>query len=765
MVSNLKLGTRLLMAFLFVGIVPFAVIATVSIMKASTALETQAFNQLEAVREIKKDQVLTYFKTIDNQIDTFAGNRMTADAIFKFKDNLEEFNFENNIDGDNLPGMKDELQTFYETEFSPVFTQKSKGEPFNYTDLIDGLSDESIALQYYYIKMNNNPIGSKHFLDEANDLSSYTRAHREYHPSFRNYMEKFGFQDILLVDAENGNILYSVSKKADFATSLKNGAYKNSHLSHIFETIITESKPGHTVLVDYAAYTPSYGEPVSFIGAPVYDGDRLIGAAVFQLSLPPLNQIMNKRDGMGKSGETYLVGQDLLMRSDSFLNPETFSAKASFKYPDKGKILTQVVPEALNGRSGKQATLNYSNNLVLSAYTPITFKNLQWALIAEISEAEAFHAVKALKYANTIIAVIGGIMIVLIALFISRSITKPIHKVVSGLKNLAKGEGDLTMRLTATGKDEIADLATKFNNFIEKLQSMIKDISTIVETLSTSSTSLEEISIEMTRGSKQTFDRSNTVSSAAEEMSLNMNSVSAAMAQSSTNTETVANAAKEMTTTINEIAKNTGNAHDVTEDAVKQIHSASQKVLALGQAAQKIDKITETITDISKQTNLLALNATIEAARAGESGKGFAVVANEIKTLARQTANATLDIQQQINDVQDSTSSTASSIEEISHVINRINDIVTVISASIDEQSASTSEIVENITQTASGILDIGENIAQSSTTAVNISEDIADVNISASEITNRSSQVKSSAEKLSSLALSLNTLVGKFKV
>ncbi|MBU1342071.1 MAG: methyl-accepting chemotaxis protein [Proteobacteria bacterium] len=765
MLKNLKLGTRLVLAFLFVGIVPFAVIGLVSMSKATIALQNQAFNQLEAVREIKKNQVSTYFKTIENQIATFSSNRMTIDAIFKFKDDLEAFAFENNIDETNLPEFKNQVRNFYETEFSPLYTKKNPGRKFDVDSLLNSLTSEGIALQYYYIKANPHPMESKKLLNEANDLSSYTRAHREYHPSFRNYMETFGFQDILLVDALNGTVLYSVSKKADFAAGLKDGPLKDTRLGRLFQTVISTSNHKKIVLEDYTGYGPSCEEPVSFIGSPVFDGDNLIGVAVFQLSLAPLNQIMTKRDGMGQTGETYLVGQDLLMRSDAFLSPQTFSAGAAFKSPKTAKIQTQTVSKALNGETGKQITQNYTHTKVLSAYTPLPILDLKWALIAEISKQEAFKSITALKYANTIVGGIGIGMILLIAFFISHSITKPIHQVVRGLEALAQGEGDLTMRLIASGKDEVATLAVKFNDFMGKLQSMIKDISNGIHTLSTASKSLENISDEMTLGSERTFEKSNTVASAAKEMSANMNSVSAAMEQSSTNTATVATAAREMTTTIAEIAENTGNAHEVTKEAVKQIRSATQKVLALGQAARKIDKITETITDISEQTNLLALNATIEAARAGEAGKGFAVVANEIKTLARQTAQATLDIRQQINDVQGSTSSTASSIEEIFRVINGINDIVTIISASVEEQSVSTCEIVDNITQTADGISDITENIAQSSATAESISEDIADVNLSADKITGSSSQVKSSAEQLSRLAESLNTLVGKFKI
>ncbi len=767
MLKNVKLGTRLIILFLLVGIIPFAIIGFVSLTIGSTALESQAFNQLEAVREIKKEQIRTYFKTVENQMATFAENKMTTDAMFKFSEYLSDFTFENNIDDSNLPELKSKLRYYYENDYTAEIAKHSVAGIFDVDALMNSLSEEGVGIQYYYIAFNENPVDKKLLMDEARDLATYSRnAHKVYHPSFRNYMEKFGYKDILLIEPEKGTVVYSVTKRAEFGTSLTDGPFKDTHIGQLFQSIVAEPKRGNVVMQDYAVYGPAFNEPVGFIGAPIFDeSDDFVGVAVFQLSLDSLNQIMSKRDGMGESGETYLVGQDLLMRSDSFRDPKQFSAKISLSNPEKGQINTEVVKKALEGKPGKIITKSYHGGEVLSAYVPIDIHGVKWALMAEILKSEALEAKKSLIFWNTAIGISGALLIFGLALLISKSITRPIVKVVNGLDELAQGEGDLTMRLTANGKDEIADLAHKFNAFMEKLQSMIKEVTTGVETLSTSSGSLKEISIEMTSGSEHTSAKSNTVASASEEMSVNMNSVAASMEQSSNNTDTVAKAASEMTTTIAEIAENTANAHEVTEDAVQQIHSASEKVLALGKAAQKIDKITETITDISEQTNLLALNATIEAARAGESGRGFAVVANEIKALARQTAQATLDIQQQINDVQNSTSSTASSIDEISKVIVGINDIVTVISAAVEEQSASTNEIVNNINQTAQGISEVTVNVNQSSIASQSISQEIADVNQSANEISENSAHVKTSAEDLSELAQSLNELVGRFKV
>lgn len=198
---------------------------------------------------------------------------------------------------------------------------------------------------------------------------------------------------------------------------------------------------------------------------------------------------------------------------------------------------------------------------------------------------------------------------------------------------------------------------------------------------------LAAIADQMAAGAEDTASRSSQVAAAAREMSSNQDSVAAAMEQASTNVNMVAAAAEEMSSTIDAIAQNSSRAKDITAQAVDQSKIASNRVDELGRAASEITKVTEAITDISEQTNLLALNATIEAARAGEAGKGFAVVANEIKALAKQTAEATLDIKNKIKGIQEATGITVTEINDISSVITDVDQIVAAIASAVEEQS------------------------------------------------------------------------------
>ncbi len=382
-----------------------------------------------------------------------------------------------------------------------------------------------------------------------------------------------------------------------------------------------------------------------------------------------------------------------------------------------------------------------------------------------ISTKETDNGIKILLYTIFFVALLIDTALIGGLVFSFRKIIiLPIEKITYGLTDIAEGDGDLTKRLEYKEKNEIGSLVTEFNKFMGNLLIMIKEISRNANTLGDSSEELSQVSNDMTEIVDNVSSKSNTVTDSANEMSSNMNSVSAATEQASVNINMVAAATEEMTATVNEIAKNSEDARRITNEAVIQSKSASEKIDVLGSAALEITKVTEVITEISEQTNLLALNATIEAARAGDAGKGFAVVANEIKTLAKQTSDATTEIKSKIDRIQKSTSDTISEIGSIAKIINDVNEIVATIASAVEEQSATTNEISTNISQASIGIQEINSNIASSSTFAQSIASDITDVNSSTNNLKNSNSLVNMSSDNLYNLAEQLNNLVGKFK-
>lgn len=589
----------------------------------------------------------------------------------------------------------------------------------------------------------------------------YQQMSEQYGENIIKFWKDTGYADIFLICADHGHVLFTCLKDSDLGTNLSQGPYKDSGLARLWKKVVQAKMPA---IVDFEPYAPSKNKPAAFAGYPIMgSNDKLIGVIAFELSTEHINAIMNQRDGLGKTGTAYLVGRDKLLRSDSLVNSEHFSMKASFANPDTGKVDTEAVREALAGRSGEKIIRDYEGHIVLSAYSPLKIDELSWAILSEIEKDEAFGAIHSLQWIMGTAGVMGTVVIVFVAYLITRSIAYPIRKSTKFAKRIS--EGDFTELLDLDQEDETGVLSKALNLMVINLRGMIGQIVEGVETLSASSTELSAISRQMSKNAGQTYDLSGNVAAASEEMSANMSSVAAATEQTSSNVDMVAAAAEEMTATINEISRNAEKARNITNRAVSDAQGASKTVDELGTAAREIGKVTEVIADISDQTNLLALNATIEAARAGDAGRGFAVVANEIKELARQTARATDEIKTRIEGIQNSASGTVAQIQQISKVIHEIDEIVSSIATAVEEQSITTSDIAGNVAQAARGLHEVTQNVAQSSMVALSIAREISGVNQAGEEISSNSSQVSLSADELKKLAKSLKEMVEIFKM
>jgi len=361
----------------------------------------------------------------------------------------------------------------------------------------------------------------------------------------------------------------------------------------------------------------------------------------------------------------------------------------------------------------------------------------------------------------------AGTTVLAIALlwYAAGGIVRPIRNTVEVLKDIAEGEGDLTRRLDITAHDEVGEMATWFNLFMEKLRELISQIVDDAQSLNSASVDLSGIARQMKGGAESMAERSRTVASGAEEMDGTMTGVAAACEQAATNVDMVASATGGMNTTIREIARKTEESRAISESAVLKAGEVSNKLGNLGQSASEISKVTDVISAISSQINLLALNATIEAARAGDAGRGFAVVASEVKELAKQTADATHLVQSQISNIQVSTDETVSEVGQILEIFKNVSENVGSIAREVEGQAATTQEIADNISQTAAGIQEVNMNVSQGSVVVKSITTEINNVNESVQEASVSIGQINVSAGELSGLSSKLQELVGRFKV
>jgi methyl-accepting chemotaxis protein len=555
---------------------------------------------------------------------------------------------------------------------------------------------------------------------------------------FSTYIKQYGYRNLLLIHPE-GRVFYAVHHKADYGTNMISGKFAGSNLGRLLTEKILKTRAFG--MADFAPYPPSDHEPSAFMAQPVLNGERIELVVVLELSLSRIDQIMQQRAGMGKTGETYLVGQDHLLRSDSYRDAGTYSVKASFSDPENASIKTRTVEKALAGHSGKEVTRSYDGRSVLAAYTPIRMGDIHWALIAEIEKAEAFSAITALEVLAGIMAVGGVIIIIGIAFYMTRSLTRPIIRDVEFAKSLSSG--DFTQTLDIDRKDEIGILAESLSNAASNVRKILQQLGETTRSLTGDSAVLNETSRELIQKAGEMSDRagdaagetektalsirsmavsaeevsaqvasvassSNHVSAIMKEIGRATGNVSSRLKSISTSAETmsgsvntVATSIEEMYASLNEVSRNSGRGAVVTAKASQQAEKTSGIVNHLGGAAKEIGDVVDLIKGIAAQTNLLALNATIEAASAGDAGKGFAVVANEVKDLARQTAKATEDVRTKIEAMQQNTDSAVDAIEQIVTVITEIDDIMSTIASAVEEQTATTNEISKSISETA----------------------------------------------------------------
>lgn len=453
-------------------------------------------------------------------------------------------------------------------------------------------------------------------------------------------------------------------------------------------------------------------------------------------------------------------GQDLADLKDK--NGVYVIRELAQKAKEGGGFVEYVWPKPGGGDTPKLSYAEMIPGLNMWVGTGIYIDNIEKtssAIRADINQAAGKKIMQMLVVSGIIASAIA-----LMSFFIAMGISSGLKHLIRNFRDVAEGEGDLTKRIAVSSKDELGELGDIFNIFLGNLQEMIKKITGNSLAVNDSADSLTSLSGQMNERARDTSMVANNVAAGAEEMTTNLNAVAAAMEQSSTNTAMVASAAEEMTATITEIAANADRASTMTHEAVQQSLKATQRMAELGVAAAAIGKVTETINDISDQTNLLALNATIEAARAGESGKGFAVVANEIKELAKQTAQATLHIKEQIEGMQATTSVTVDEIKGISSIIHQVNELVATIATAVEEQSTATGEIAANIAQASQGLQEVNENVGQGSVVAGGITSDITKVSVAAGEITKSSDQVRERAYQLQQMAGELKTIVSRFR-
>jgi methyl-accepting chemotaxis protein len=773
---NMSLRIRLIWAFALVSLVTILVLASVlgfSLHKDAIYFFSQSAKEdLIAKREQKAWLIEHLISQIRNQLALHSETKLVQDATINLKSSFNELK----LDTASFVAPNENLKDYYDNQFGDEYFRQNASKA-NTNKLYKQLSPIAQRLQQSYIADNPQALGNKHSYSASSDNPSYDEFHNQYHPEITRFLEKWEYYDIFIVEPENGHIIYSVFKELDYGTSLKTGPYANSGIASAFKNALKLDN-GQTYLTDFNQYSPSYNNPASFVSTPIYINGQQEAILIYQIPIGRINQFMIndekwKEKGFGESGETYLVGNQGLLLSESrfFLEDKdgyltllkqlnlTETAEAIHA---KGTSIgvqpvdTLGVKKALSGESGFQEILDYRGVAVYSAYSGVDVGDgVRWAVLSEVDVSEALKWVAVLEEHQIISTIQVAIFTILLTLLIAygfgRSLSSPINKLAQRFSDISHGEGDLTQRIGKQGVGELEQVRDGFNDFLEQVSAIIEQVKLSSENLTKLSLNLESSAHVSSNKTDSQQDSTLMVRSAMEEYSASFNEVAKNTKDASKDAQA---AAEESTQRANE----SRDASVKINQLVEKLAGSSDSVRQLESEVDNIKDVLNTITSIADQTNLLALNAAIEAARAGEQGRGFAVVADEVRTLAGRTQKTTIEIQTKMDELQKAAQFTAKSIVESSEQANEGSDTVSTVASKLDELAQKV-KVVENKN------MSIATATTQQLATANEINQQLENITGFSSDLSSAAKEVAYAVDQINAISQGINVLMERFKV
>jgi methyl-accepting chemotaxis protein len=637
--SAMRLRTKLTVLCLGLGLCPVLAITTISLhtcgdslataaTTAREALQTATEERLSSLRDTMRQSMERYERGVELQVAMLATSPSTVAAMRALPAALQAHGQEHGFDAATTARRELELAGYYRDAFDAEYGRINPASRSPSADWLAKLDANGRSLQCSFVGSNPNPLGQKHRLDRPDgDASSYAGLHAQVHPPMRALLERAGYYDIFLVDLE-GVVVYTVFKELDFATSLRTGGHADTGLAHACLRAL-EAPKGEVVATDLQRYPASYQAPASFAACAIFDGEQRLGVLAVQLPLDQMIKgVMSQRGGLGTTGEAYLVGQDRLMRSDAFRDPEHRTVVASLGSPATGTVDGEHVTHGLAGNETVVRGTNYAGRDVIGAYAPFSFFGHTWCICVEQEAEEAVAAAIRLaadgdaRQADFFALTVGiclaiAVLVGALGLLLGNTLSRPVTAGAKLLEQVA--HGDLRGRVTVSSNDEIGAMGASLNKALDGLGATLAAASSTVAQVDTAAGDL----LATSQGLAQS---ANAAAASLQEMRAALVEIQGVSSDCSTQS---------------------GQANELALQVQAHIRSGRIQTTAMTEAMQHaqaaatdVTRMLASIDDIAFQTNLLALNAAVEAARAGDAGKGFAVVAEEVRALAQRAATA-----------------------------------------------------------------------------------------------------------------------------
>lgn len=493
LLRKLSIQSKLILLVLGATVGSMVIIANIGYTSGRDGLETSVYNQLAGLRETRVDRLKARMRFIREQVNIFSEDRMVVEAMREFLAAYRKLD-----DTAVKPEWDQKVKDFYQSEFLPELAKKVEGRP--QVEAYLPPNPAARYLQYWYLANNPAPYASfkKDALDDAGDGNKYSELHKKYQPLFRRIIKSFNCEDMMLVDADKGDIVYDVEKNTAFGTSLLTGPYAVGHLGEMFRSIRKVKDPNAFQFARYEPYLPILNRPAAFVASPIADGTTIVGILVFQLPIEAINRILIgdikdwERDGLGKTGEVYAVGDDKRLRTVPRFyteNPEAYLdtlQKNGYSEEQVERIrragtpilVQQVhsdpVKKALKGQTGVEIHTDYRGKQALSAYTPFETEGSRWAIVAKMDLAEAFAPIRVFGRQVSIAATVITLVVSLLAILLSYLMVRPIHRLIDGARQVSSGKIDVQVYVGS--QDEFKELADSFNEMTRNLKAKSEQV-------------------------------------------------------------------------------------------------------------------------------------------------------------------------------------------------------------------------------------------------------------------------------------------------